>query len=293
MLYLIASGIDIANDQVIAGMESVLGQEVVIFGATSSDQMQGVATFQAVDGTLFQHAAFAVGFWEPGLAVETQASHGFVAVGEPMVVTRSEGNRIIHLDGEPAWPLFLRRLGLPATAREGDTIPIGALAEPLPDLPRATPGEIREPLLVQQAQIDDASAEDLAFLVEALRQAGAVEVFSQAILMKKGRPGTLLSALVPPDLAPQLRAVWWRHGTTLGVREQRQQRWRLPRESFTLATPLGVVRLKRAWLPGGGERCKPEYEDLAALAHHHGVSLQQVRAVVAESMAGATMESRP
>jgi hypothetical protein len=132
MLYLIASGIDIANDQVIAGMESVLGPEVVIFGATSSDQMQGVATFQAVDGTLFQHAAFAVGFWEPGLAVETQASHGFVAVGEPMVVTRSEGNRIIHLDGEPAWPLFLRRLGLPATAREGDTIPIGALAEPLP-----------------------------------------------------------------------------------------------------------------------------------------------------------------
>jgi uncharacterized protein (TIGR00299 family) protein len=157
----------------------------------------------------------------------------------------------------------------------------------------AGPGERPEPLLLQQAQIDDASAEDLAFLAEALRQAGAVEVFSQAILMKKGRPGTLLSALVPPDLAPQLRAVWWRHGTTLGVREQRQQRWRLPRESFTLATPLGVVRLKRAWLPGGGERCKPEYEDLAALAHHHGVSLQQVRAVVAESMAGATMESRP
>lgn len=131
MIYLLASGIDIANDQLIAGMESVLGPDVVIFGATSSDQMQGVATFQAIDGQLFQHAAFAVGFWDPSLEVDTQASHGFVAVGEPMRVTRAVDNRIIELDGQPAWPTFLERLGLGANASEGDTIPIGALAEPL------------------------------------------------------------------------------------------------------------------------------------------------------------------
>jgi hypothetical protein len=135
MIYLIASGIDIANDRLIAGIESVLGPEVVIFGATSSDQMQGVVTFQAIDDQIFQHAAFAVGIWDPTLEVETQASHGFVAVGEPAVVTRSAGNRIIDLDGAPAWPTFLERLGLPADASEGDTIPIGALAEVLePDL---------------------------------------------------------------------------------------------------------------------------------------------------------------
>lgn len=132
MVYLLASGIDIANDQVIAGIESVLGPDVVIFGATSSDQMQGVATFQAIDGVLFQHAAFAVGIWDPGLVVETAATHGFVAVGEPMTVTAAEGNRIIELDGSPAWPAFLERLGLPADASEADTIPIGALAEALP-----------------------------------------------------------------------------------------------------------------------------------------------------------------
>ncbi len=131
MVYLLASGIDIANDQLIAGIESVLGPEVVIFGATSSDQMQGVATFQAIDDHLFQHAAFAVGIWDPTLEVETQASHGFVAVGDPAVVTRAAGNRIIELDGRPAWPAFLERLGLPAESREGDTIPIGALAEEL------------------------------------------------------------------------------------------------------------------------------------------------------------------
>lgn len=132
MLYLLASGIDIANDSLIAGIESVLGPDVTIFGATSSDQMQGVATFQAIDGQRFQHAAFAVGIWDPTLEVETQATHGFVAAGDPMTITATDGNRIVELDGKPAWPAFLARMGLPATATEGDTIPIGALAEALP-----------------------------------------------------------------------------------------------------------------------------------------------------------------
>jgi hypothetical protein len=132
MLYLLASGIDIANDSLIAGIESVLGPDITIFGATSSDQMQGVATFQAIDGHLFQHAAFAVGIWDPTLEVETQATHGFVAAGDPMVITAANGNSIVELDGKPAWPAFLARMGLPATATEGDTIPIGALAESLP-----------------------------------------------------------------------------------------------------------------------------------------------------------------
>jgi len=132
MIYLLASGIDIANDGLIAGIEAVLGPEVVIFGATSSDQMQGVATVQAIDGRSFQHAAFAVGIWDPELVVDTQASHGFVAVGDPRTITRCQGNRIIELDGQPAWPAYLDWLGLPADAREGDTIPIGALAEELP-----------------------------------------------------------------------------------------------------------------------------------------------------------------
>ena len=131
MVYLLASGIDIANDQLIAGLEAVLGPDLVIFGATSSDQMQGVATFQSIDGEIFQHAAFAVGFWDPTLVVETGATHGFVAVGEPRQVTRAEGNRIIELDGQPAWTAYLEWLGLPADASEGDTIPIGALAEAL------------------------------------------------------------------------------------------------------------------------------------------------------------------
>ena len=132
MVFLIASGIDISNDRVIAGMEAVMGPEVTIFGGTSSDQMQGIATHQTVDGKVYQHSAFAVGFWEPSFTVDTQATHGFNAVGEPMVVTASDANRILELNGRPAWPHYLERLGLPPESRLSDTIPVGALAEELP-----------------------------------------------------------------------------------------------------------------------------------------------------------------
>ncbi len=131
MVYFLASGIDIANDRCIAGLESVLGPGVTIFGATSSDDMRGVVSYQAVDGQVFEHAAFAVGFSDPTLEVDTQATHGFVAIGEPLVVTKSEGHRILELNGKPAWTEFTHRLGLPPSATPGDTIPIGALAEEL------------------------------------------------------------------------------------------------------------------------------------------------------------------
>ncbi|HSO79243.1 MAG TPA: FIST N-terminal domain-containing protein [Chromatiaceae bacterium] len=131
MVFLLASGIDIADDRCIAGIESVFGPQVTIFGATSADNMKGIASFQMVDDQVFEHAAYAVGFADPSLEVITQATHGFVAVGEPLVVTRSEGNRILELDGRPAWGEYTRRLALPESASCGDTIPIGALAERL------------------------------------------------------------------------------------------------------------------------------------------------------------------
>lgn len=131
MVYLMVSGIDIANDLVIDAMEKTLGPDVTIFGGTTSDNMRGISTFQALDDEVFSHAAIAVGFADPTLEVDTQATHGFVASGEPMVVTRSEGNRIIELNGKPAWNEYLERLGLPESAQLSDTIPIGAIAERL------------------------------------------------------------------------------------------------------------------------------------------------------------------
>jgi pyridinium-3,5-bisthiocarboxylic acid mononucleotide nickel chelatase len=142
-----------------------------------------------------------------------------------------------------------------------------------------------ETVLLQQAQIDDATPEDLTFLSEELRRAGALEVFSQAIAMKKGRAAQLLTALVAPEQAGALRQVWWRHSTTLGLREQAQSRWVLPRRSLELDTPLGPVRLKQAQLPDGRWRSKPEHDDLVALARQHTLGIDQVRAIVQHTLA--------
>ena len=137
-----------------------------------------------------------------------------------------------------------------------------------------------EPLLQQQAQIDDATPEDLAFLQEQLRAAGALEVFSQPLQMKKGRPGTLITVLAAPELAEPLRQVWWQQGSSLGVREQLLQRWALPRQQLQLQTPWGPVRLKRSQRPDGSWLSKPEAEDLMELARRHQLPLAELRARV-------------
>ena len=145
-----------------------------------------------------------------------------------------------------------------------------------PALPR------REALLQQQAQLDDASAEDLAFLIEELRAAGAVEVFSQPVQMKKGRPGTLITVLAHPEQAQPLREIWWRLGSSLGVRESLQQRWVLPREIVSLDTPWGAVRIKRSRRPDGTLLCKPEMDDLVELARRHALAPAALRRAVLE-----------
>jgi hypothetical protein len=131
----IGPGIDIDMDEVIAGFEAVFGGETVLFGGTASDNMKGIATYQCVDDATYEHAAFLVGFSDPTLAIETQASHGFVPAGIEFEVTRATGHRVHELDGRPAWQVYAQGLGLTATATPGDTIPPGALGVALsPDL---------------------------------------------------------------------------------------------------------------------------------------------------------------
>jgi hypothetical protein len=131
MIYFLGSGIDIANDLCIQGFEEVFGEGVTIFGATSADNMRGVISFQAVDQLVTEHGAYAIGFSDPSLTVDTQATHGFVAIGEPLVVTKADGHIIQEFNGHPAWEEYTRRLGLTPAAACGDTIPIGALGEKL------------------------------------------------------------------------------------------------------------------------------------------------------------------
>lgn len=156
------------------------------------------------------------------------------------------------------------------------TLPAAA-GSPAASEQRPEGAESLETVVLQQCQIDDASGEDLAFLIEALQRAGALEVFIQPVAMKKGRPGSLVTALAPPSAAAVLRQIWWRHSSSLGVREMLQPRWVLQRSCRRVRTPLGEVGLKRAPLPGGGARVKIEHDDLTAIARRLDLPLVEVR----------------
>ena len=131
-VYLLCPGIDIANDLVVKAFNETFGEDVVIGGGTASDNMRGLVDYQYHDGVMSEHDAWAIGITDPGIHSLTRATHGFLAYGEPMVVTKADGVRILELDGKPAWPAYTERLSLPSASRCGDTIPVGALAEELP-----------------------------------------------------------------------------------------------------------------------------------------------------------------
>lgn len=127
-------------------------------------------------------------------------------------------------------------------------------------------------LVVQEAWIDDVSAEAMAWLIQQLRDAGALDVACSPLQMKKGRPGTAITALALPGRVEDLRRVWWKDSPTLGLRERRQGRWVLPRRGGTLTTRWGELAAKQVIKPDGTQSVKPERDALQRLAHSAGLS---------------------
>ena len=124
--------------------------------------------------------------------------------------------------------------------------------------------------------LDDMTPEAVGFATEQLFEAGALDVYTTAIGMKKNRPATLLTCMCREEQREQMLRVLFRHTATLGVREYRCQRYTLERRAFTRQTPWGPVGIKesRGW---GVCREKAEYADLARIAREQGLSLEQVR----------------
>ena len=134
-----------------------------------------------------------------------------------------------------------------------------------------------QPVVVQEAWIDDATPEDVAVFSDQLRNAGALDVVSEQVQMKKGRQGVSVKALVTPEQAPGLRVVWFSQGTTLGLREHSHGRWLLPRRGGSCPTPWGSVRVKQVRRPQGILTVKPEHDDLLRLSVETGHSLEELR----------------
>ena len=124
--------------------------------------------------------------------------------------------------------------------------------------------------------VDDMSAEHVANAAERLRDMGALDVTTTAVQMKKGRMGVRLEVLTKPALARRLEEELFATTTTLGVRRTIVERRALRREQRTVDVLGHSVRVKVATLPGGGQRGKPEYEDVQVVSRATGRSLGDV-----------------
>ncbi|MCS6959773.1 MAG: nickel pincer cofactor biosynthesis protein LarC [Pseudanabaenaceae cyanobacterium SKYGB_i_bin29] len=167
-------------------------------------------------------------------------------------------------------PMQIDRLGLGAGTQE----------LPIPNILRLLVGEAlptlaRETITVLETQVDDLSPQVIAYTAEELLHHGALDVFTQAVVMKKGRLGTLITVLCYPDRAAVLEAILFRETSTLGIRRRQQERTILEREHSQAETPWGKVGVKIAHRPGRVTR-QPEYEDCARLARSHNVPLGDV-----------------
>ncbi|MCK6547440.1 LarC family nickel insertion protein, partial [Myxococcota bacterium] len=141
--------------------------------------------------------------------------------------------------------------------------------------PAVQASESREDCVIE-ANIDDMSAEHLGALKRALFNAGAIDVWSAPVGMKKDRLGTKVAALARRSLVDVIAAAFFTHSTTLGVRSFDVSRIRADRRVEEVETPYGRVRVKIADRPSGPPLVAPEYDDVERLAEASGVSLRAV-----------------
>lgn len=140
---------------------------------------------------------------------------------------------------------------------------------------RALPGE--GDVLVVECTIDDATPQALAYALERVLAAGALDAFTTPVIMKKGRAGHLLTILARPERFEAVTESVLRETTTIGVRFRREGRVELERSFATVQTPFGPIRVKAAGRDGAPWHAWPEYEDCADAARRSGASLLDVQ----------------
>ena len=135
-------------------------------------------------------------------------------------------------------------------------------------------------IVVIEANIDDMSAENLAYAAERLLAAGALDVITIPVQMKKGRPGHLLQVLAPSGSEEDLSRTMFEETTTIGVRMRPMSRRVLDRETVRVETAQGRVDVKVSRFNGKIVNVSPEYEDCARLARASGRPFKDVQAEV-------------
>ncbi|MDR3357056.1 MAG: nickel pincer cofactor biosynthesis protein LarC [Spirochaetaceae bacterium] len=148
--------------------------------------------------------------------------------------------------------------------------------EELPEsLPSSGCAWIHEELTVMETNIDDMTGEALGFLMDRLFEAGALDVTFSACVMKKSRPGVIVSVLCTFERLSALRRVVFEKSSAIGFRETRVRRISLPRETRKLKRGADEAEVKTVFLDEKRRRSKIEYRDRERLARENDLSLEE------------------
>ncbi len=134
-----------------------------------------------------------------------------------------------------------------------------------------------ETVTVLETALDDLSPQVLAYVAETALARGALDAMLTPVIMKKGRPGTLLTVLCNPADSAALERLILTETSTLGVRIRQERRTCLERRHIPVATEYGEIRIKVGTLGGETMNAAPEYEDCHAAAARHKVAIKQVQ----------------
>ncbi len=134
-----------------------------------------------------------------------------------------------------------------------------------------------ETVTVLETALDDLSPQVIAHVAELALTKGALDVMLTPVVMKKGRPGTLLTILSKPADAATFEALLLAETSTLGIRIRQDRRITLDRKLVTVTTQYGAIRIKLGLREGVESNLAPEFEDCRAAALQHSVPVKQVQ----------------
>ena len=220
---------------------------------------------------------------------QVKCAHGILPVPAPATALLLSGVPIYGgaIQGELCTPTgaallthFVTKFGeLPAMQLLKSGYGMGTKDFPAANCVRAMLGEQDAPaeeILELSCNLDDCTGEAIGFAMERLLDVGALDVYWTSVGMKKNRPGILLTCMCRPLDREKMVELLFRHTTTLGVRESAFRRYTLSRESKTIQTPDGDIRVKVS-TGYGVAREKPEFDDLAKIARETGKSLSELQ----------------
>jgi uncharacterized protein (TIGR00299 family) protein len=225
----------------------------------------------------------------------TTCAHGTIPVPVPATVELLTDRPVRHTEIEaelvtPTGAAILSTLGNnfgtpPPMSFETIGYGAGTRELPIPNVLRLFLGQCevisadydQDMVVVIDANIDDMNPELYDYVFEKAFEIGALDVYTTPVLMKKNRPGIVLSILTPPERREQIMRLILKETTTIGLRWQEMPRAKARREIQTVMTSYGQVRVKVSRIGKDITHVAPEYDDCKKLAHlHSDVPLKQI-----------------